>query len=323
MADLQDSGSTAGRTEANRFAGAGGADLGQAAPVEPPRISVCIVCRNEADRLGPCLESVAWADEIVVMDLESTDDSAALAHAHGARVVQRTPFPIVEPLRNELAAEATGDWIVALDPDERITPGLGRELRRLSIRDDLDAIVIPRMNYDLGFPPSNPVQRYEPQLRMYRRSRVQWPSIPNALPNVPDERSYRLPPDDALVMVHDRSRNIPEVLDRVMRYAPAQAQSMVDQGQTFSARRMLASLANDVYKQFFWGQAWKDGVPGMLRAGILVTFKFYVWAAFWQLSGTGRTAEDDRLLRRIGVMSEAVRLVLRTGRSLYRLARRR
>ena len=76
------------------------------------RISVCIVCRNEADRLAPCLASVAWADEVIVMDLESEDDSADVAARHGARVIERSPLPIVEPLREELvdgATDAPGD----------------------------------------------------------------------------------------------------------------------------------------------------------------------------------------------------------------------
>jgi len=67
---------------------------------EPSRISVCIACRNEADRLEPCLESVAWADERIVMDLASTDDSVAIAERNGARVVRRDPVPIVEMIRN-------------------------------------------------------------------------------------------------------------------------------------------------------------------------------------------------------------------------------
>jgi glycosyltransferase involved in cell wall biosynthesis len=274
-------------------------------------ISACIVCRNEADRIGPCLESVAWVDEVLVMDLSSTDGSADLARSRGARVITRTPHPIVEPLRNEIAAVARGDWILALDPDERVSPGLATALRELVDRPDLDAVVIPRMNYDLGYPPSAPGQRYEPQLRLYRRAAVQWPTMPNTLPVVPRERKHVLPSRDDLVLVHDRSRNIPEVLDRVLRYAPVQAQSMIDQGQVFTARAMLKALWSQVDKEFFAGRAWRDGVPGMLRAGILVAFKFYVWAAFWQLSGARRTPDDDRLLRRLGRALEVGRGVLR------------
>jgi hypothetical protein len=271
-----------------------------------PLISVCIVCRNEADRIGPCLESVRWADEIVVIDLCSEDGSGEVARQYGARVIEREPLPIVEPLRNELAAVAKGDWLLALDPDERVSPALAEELRRLAA-EDYDAVVIPRMNYDLGFPPSNPLHRYEPQLRMYRPDRVTWPLMPNALPVVAAERKYVLPQRDELVIHHDRSRNIPEVLDRVLRYAPAQAQAMVDAGQRFTAGGMITALGLAFYKQFLEGQPWRDGVPGLLRAGILVAFKFYVWAAFWQLSGVGRTAEDDGVVRRLGYLMEGMR----------------
>jgi (heptosyl)LPS beta-1,4-glucosyltransferase len=285
-------------------------------------ISVCIVCRNEADKLGKCLKSVSWADEVIVMDLSSTDNSAAIAREYGARVVRHEPVSIVELVRNELSSEARGEWVLVLDPDERVTPGLAQELRHLANRKDFDAVVIPRMNFDLGYPPGNPIHRYEPQLRMFRRARVKWPMIPNALPRVINDRLHRLPSRDDLVIIHDRSRNIPEVLDRIIRYAPAEAQSMVDRGQTFTAKNMLITLARSVDKQFIAAQPWKDGVPGILRAAILVAFKFYVWAAFWQLSGGRRTAADDRLLRRFGVMMEIPRQLLRTSGMIYRFAKR-
>jgi glycosyltransferase involved in cell wall biosynthesis len=289
---------------------------------EAPLISVCIVCRNEADRLEPCLKSVAWADEIIVMDLSSSDSSAQVAEAHGARVITRPPVPIVELVRNEVSSAAIGEWILVLDPDERVTPRLAQELRQLATRSDLDAIVIPRMNYDLGYPPSNPIQRYEPQLRMYRRSRVRWPEIPNALPTVPENRLYRIPPRDDLVLIHDRSRNIPEVLDRVIRYAPLQAQSMIDRGEVFTASAMLRTLGSKLYRQFIAGQAFKDGVPGFFRAGILVAFHFYVWAAFWQLSGARRTAADDRLCRRFGYFTGVIHRMGRVYDALHRLSGR-
>lgn len=286
------------------------------------RVSVCIVCRNEADKLETCLQSVQWADEIIVMDLSSTDNSVAVAKAYGARVISREPFPIVEPLRNEVACVAHGEWILALDPDERVTSGLARELQQLALRTDIDAVVTPRTNWDLGYPPSNPGQRYEPQIRMYRRSAIEWPVIPNALPKIPSERLFRLPNHDAVVIIHERSRNIPEVLDRVIRYAPAQAQSMIDQGQIFSAKDMLLALVAQAHKEFLRGQAWKDGLPGILRASILVAFKFYVWAAFWQLSGAQRTAEDDKLILRMGMIFEGLRLISSFCGTIYRTFQR-
>lgn len=285
-------------------------------------MSVCIVCRNEADRLGPCLESVAWADELVVVDLESDDGSGEVARAHGATVIRRERVPVVEAVRNEAAAAATGEWVLALDPDERVSPGLAAALQEARSRTDVDMVVIPFLNYDLGFPATHPMHRYDPKPRFYRRSAVSWPTVPNALPDVAESRVLRLPATDDLVMIHERNRTVAEAIERALRYAPAQAQAMVDAGEVFTARRMAAELARKAHKQFVVGEPWRDGVPGVLRASILVAFHFYVWAAFWQLSGVGRTEEDDRFVRRMGSAVEAARAAARLARVPYRLVRR-
>jgi glycosyltransferase involved in cell wall biosynthesis len=275
---------------------------------DPPSISACVVCRNEADRIGPCLESLRWADELVILDLESDDGSAALARAAGARVIEHPPVPIVETVRNVVADAATGEWVLALDPDERVSPGLAAELRRLAGRADIDAVVVPRMNFDFGHAPSSPLQRYEPQLRMYRRAAVRWPTFPNALPQVPEARLARVPSRDELTLSHDRNRSIPEAIDRVRRYAPAQAQAMIDAGEVFTAGRMARTLAEKLYRHFVVSRALRDGVPGLMRAGVLVAFHFYVWAAFWHLSGAERSATDDALLRRADRVLGVLRL---------------
>lgn len=288
-----------------------------------PRISVCIVCRNEADKLGPCLESVRWADEVIVMDLESVDDSAELAAHAGARVLEREPLPIVEPLRGELAAAAAGDWILAMDPDERVSEGLATALRRESRRDDIDAIEIPFTHYDFGYPPTHRLHRYEPRPRMYRRDAVEWPSEPNRHPSLAPDRILRLPETDEFVMIHDRNRTVVEALDRVIRYAPAEAQAMLDRGEVFSARAMLTTLRGKARKQFIYGEPWLDGVPGLMRAGVLVAFHFYVWACFWQLSGAPKTPEDDEYVLRAAAPLRAARAAYRTALAPVRALRGR
>jgi (heptosyl)LPS beta-1,4-glucosyltransferase len=284
-------------------------------------ITVCIVCRNEADKLPACLESVAWADEVIVMDLESADASAAVAAAHGARVVSGEPTPVVEPARNLVASHASHDWILVMDPDERVTPGLAAELLRIA-KEDVDAVVIPFMNYDLGYAPKSPLHRYNPKPRMYRRSRVRWPERPNALPDIPEGRLHRLPARDELVMVHDRNRSIAEAIERVLRYGPAEAQAMVDAGKVFSAREMVSVLGRAFRKQFFYAGALEEGMPGLVRGGILIAHKFYVWAAFWQLSGAQRTPEDDAYLRRLAHGVDAVGRPLSFAGRIARRARR-
>lgn len=286
------------------------------------RISACIVCRNEADRLGACLDSLAWVDEIIVMDLSSTDDSVAVATRAGARVVSRAPVPIVEQVRNELAAYARGEWVLVLDPDERVSPGLAAALRRAASDRECHAVVMPRMNCDLGYPPTNPKERYEPQLRMYRPEHVVWPLVPNALPDVPARRRCEVPRRDEFALIHERNRNVPEAIDRVLRYAPAEGQAWCNQGREFSARAMLADLGVQTYRQLIYGRAWRDGVPGILRVGFVLAFRLYTWAAFWQAAGGRRSVTDDRLLRRLGLLIEPLRGALRLGQATHDGVRR-
>jgi glycosyltransferase involved in cell wall biosynthesis len=134
-------------------------------------VSVCIVARNEADRLEPCLQSVAWADQIVLLDLESTDDTASIARDAGAEVHSHEPFPVVEPLRNVVAAHARHDWVLALDPDERVADELAVRLAEVVAGDDFDAVEIPVMNFDLGYPATHSALRHDHKPRLYRRAR--------------------------------------------------------------------------------------------------------------------------------------------------------
>jgi glycosyltransferase involved in cell wall biosynthesis len=281
-----------------------------------------MVCSNEADRLPAALESVTWADEVVVLDLESTDGSAELARQAGAQVHSHPPHPIVEPLRDEVAALCSSEWVLVVDPDERVRPGLAQALRAAARRDDIDAVVIPRTNIDFGWPPSAPGQRYEPQLRFYRRSAVRWPHFPNRLPQVPEDRLLRLPPDDSLVLEHDRNRRVAETADRLVRYAPAQAQSMLDEGRVFTAQEMLRTLGVQFQRHVLDARAWEDGLPGLIRAGVLINHHFYVWVEFWRLSGAPRTEADDRAVQRLAVPLRALRGIRRARRALRSAAGR-
>jgi glycosyltransferase involved in cell wall biosynthesis len=287
-----------------------------------PRISVCIVTRNEADSLPGCLESVRWADEVVVMDLESSDGSAEIAERYGARVIRREPVSVVRLVRNEVAEAATGDWILSLDPDERTTPKLAKELRHISRREDVDAVEIPFMHLDFGRPPTDPLRRYDLKARFYRPDRVSWSPTTNRLVTGSRERLLTLPRDDERVILHERDRDVTGLLDRAMRVAPAEARALLDQGETFSARRMLGVLAEKSHKQLVYGRALDDGVPGLIRAGAKIAGHFYVWAALWDLSGRPSTAADDRFLRRLGAVLRGGWTAVRPFRPAYLAIRR-
>lgn len=120
------------------------------APAAAVRLSAYILTRNEAAKIVAAIESVRWADEVVVADSGSTDGTVELATGLGARVEQ-IPFHGFGDLRNRAVATCRGEWIFSLDADERCTPEVRDEIRGLVAGDPPhDAFLVPRRNWFMG-----------------------------------------------------------------------------------------------------------------------------------------------------------------------------
>jgi glycosyltransferase involved in cell wall biosynthesis len=113
-------------------------------------LSVVVITRNEAANLRACLESVPFADEIVVLDSGSTDDTVAIARACGARVSQSADWPGFGPQKNRALALASCDWVLSLDADERVTPQLAAQIRAAMAAGDASAYEIARLTRFCG-----------------------------------------------------------------------------------------------------------------------------------------------------------------------------
>lgn len=113
------------------------------------KISVYIIAYNEAEKIRSAVQSVLWADEIVVVDSHSQDDTAAIAESLGARVVQ-IEFRGFGDLRNQAMAACTHEWIFSLDADERCTPKVRDEIRTILEAPQSEAYYIPRKNFFMG-----------------------------------------------------------------------------------------------------------------------------------------------------------------------------
>lgn len=139
-----------------------------------PKVTVTIITKNEAAHIGPAIESVRWADEIIVVDCGSTDDTVALARQHGARVEHRdwTGWVDQKTYAHSLAAH---DWILSLDADERVTPELAAEIQALlGSEPPLLGYRMPRVGFMLGRWIRTTDYYPDYQLRLYDRRAGRW-----------------------------------------------------------------------------------------------------------------------------------------------------
>jgi glycosyltransferase involved in cell wall biosynthesis len=139
-----------------------------------PKVTVTVITLNEAAHIAAALASVAWADEIVVVDSGSVDDTVSLARAAGARVEVR-PWPGYSAQKNDAASLASNDWILSLDADERVTPGLADEIQaRLASEPPRRGYRIPRVSHYLGRWIRGTDWYPDYQLRLYDRRAGRW-----------------------------------------------------------------------------------------------------------------------------------------------------
>lgn len=138
-------------------------------------LSAVLITQDEEAAIQAALDSVAFCDEIVVLDSGSSDRTRQIAEGAGARVLVRTPWPGFVAQRNAAMEAARNDWVLALDADERVTPPLRAEIEALRSRGfDCNGYRIPRVAFYLGRWIRGTDWYPDPQLRLFDRRKGRW-----------------------------------------------------------------------------------------------------------------------------------------------------
>ena len=142
------------------------------------KISAILIARNEAANIRACLESIAWVDEIIVVEQGSEDTTAHIAAECGARVIQMQDWPGFGPQKNRGLEAATGDWVLSIDADERVSPELAREIQQAITDADASGqsviFELPRLTQFCGVWIRHCGWSPDPVLRVFRRGEARF-----------------------------------------------------------------------------------------------------------------------------------------------------
>jgi glycosyltransferase involved in cell wall biosynthesis len=243
-----------------------------------PPLSVTIITRNEADNLPAALDSVSWADEVLVVDCGSTDRTVEIARQQGARVLQREWRGYADQ-KNFAADTAAHDWILSLDADERVTPALSEEIRaRLSTEPSHAGYRIPRVSWYLGTWIRSTDWYPDPQLRLYDRKRGRWIA----------RRVHESVKSDGPVgrlkgmIEHRPFRDVSHHLQTMDRYTTLAAEEMYEQGRRSGIGPLLLQPPAAFLRNYILRRGFMQGSAGFIVSLLNSYYVLLKFAKLWE-----------------------------------------
>jgi glycosyltransferase involved in cell wall biosynthesis len=255
------------------------------------RLSVTIVAWNEEERLRACLESVTWADEIVLVDGESTDKTVALAREFTDRVWVR-PWPGFAAQKNFALEQATGDWVLALDADERVTPELRDRVQQILAADVkgqagvADGYALPRKNVFWGRWVRHGGLYPDYQLRLFRRRAGRFLADAVHESVRVEGRVERL----GEALLHHSYRSLEDFVQRSNRYSTLAAGEWLRRGKRAGLADLIFRPLGRFLSMYIIQRGFLDGWRGLVLAVLYADYVFLRMAKAWE----ARLARDER-----------------------------
>jgi glycosyltransferase involved in cell wall biosynthesis len=243
-----------------------------------PKLSVTIITKNEAANIQAALQSVAWADERVVVDAESTDATVDLAAPLADRVVVR-PWPGFGAQKNYAASIASHDWILSIDADERVSAALAGEIRALLAGEPAcRGYRMPRVTWHLGRWIRSTDWYPDYQLRLYDRRAGRWSerrvheSVRVAGP-VGTIRSE---------LLHYAYRDLSHHLQTIDRYTTLAAEELAAEGRRAGPLDLLLHPPAAFLRNYVLRRGFRDGTAGLVVSAMNAGYVFLKLAKLWE-----------------------------------------
>jgi glycosyltransferase involved in cell wall biosynthesis len=244
-----------------------------------PKVSVTIITLNEAEHIAAAVESVKWADEVIVVDSGSSDTTADIARAAGARVVVRD-WPGYVAQKNYASTLAAHDWILSLDADERVPPALADEiLRTLQTTPEVKAFRVRRVAFHLGRWIRTTDFYPDYQTRLYDRRSARWQGRYVHESVVADGAVGLLGHE----LQHYSFRDLRDQINRVNHYTTLSARQMFEQGRRSGVVRLFVHPPAAFVRNYVLRRGFMDGTAGLIISLINSYSVFLKFAKLWEL----------------------------------------
>ncbi len=246
------------------------------------KISVVINTLNEEKNISRAISSTKiFADEVVVVDMESSDKTCEIAKKMGAKVFTHEKTGYVEPARNFAISKAINPWVLILDADEEIPANLASRIQKILKEPKADYYRIPRKNIIFGKWIKHARWWPDMNIRLFKKGHVSWNEVIHAVP-MTQGIGGDIEEREDLAIIHYNYDSIEDYLSRMNNYTTHHARIKIDEGYKFTWKDIVVKPVGEFLSRYFYGQGYKDGLHGLALSMLQAFSELAVYLKIWQ-----------------------------------------
>lgn len=253
-------------------------------------VSLVLITRNAAPQLRACIDSARFADEIVVVDSGSDDDTVQVAASMGARVIHQAWLGF-GPQKQFAVERAAHDWVLCLDADERITPDLARSIESELVAPRAHAYRMARRNRFLGRWLRHGEGYPDWNTRLFDRRHARWSDDAVHERVIVDGATHSTMTLDG-DLAHESAESLDAYMAKQNRYTTLQAQAMHANGRRGSVAKLVLSPIVRFVRFYVFRLGFLDGIAGLVHIAIGCETSFLKQAKLFALERASRQAVE-------------------------------
>ncbi len=259
------------------------------------KISAVVSVYNEEKQIENCLRSLKFADEIILVDNGSTDNTIDRAKKYTSSIFsQKNDFSSIDLQKNFGFEKASGNWILSIDADEEVSPQLSKEIAEVLKKDTqgINGFWIPRKNYIFGKWIKYSGWYPDLQLRLFRKGKGKYTKKHVHEPITLEGKSEELKEH----IIHNNYETIEQFLKKTLIYAPNEAEELIIKGYKFSHFDAINFPLKEFLSRFFARKGYRDGLHGLILSIYMAFYHFIIFTFVWEKTGF-RQYDSDNFLK--------------------------
>lgn len=244
-------------------------------------ITAVIHTKNSGATLKRCLDSLQWCDSIMVVDMQSSDETISIAKKYHAVIYEEKPMQFADPIRNQYLHKVKTDWTLIVDSDEEVPQTLATKLRELSLVQGVNGYKVPRANIVFGKWMQHTGFWPDYIVRFFRTGSCTYPPYVHGQPII-EGVTQAIEVKKEFALIHHHYQSIEQYLMRLNVYTSLEVEKKQEHAPPQSSTSFLQAFFDEFYRRFYQQEGYKDGSHGLVVSLLQAIYMMVVMMKRWE-----------------------------------------